>query len=131
MTAADLRVSDADRDAVADELSRHLQDGRLDAAEFEERVGRAVSARTRGDLDGLLADLPPGAPEQPQASRPRGPWPFPLAPVAVVVLFLAVTGAAAHAGGHPHPVWALWWLWWLIPVAIFTFRRRRHGAPRA
>ena len=132
ITGADLRVSDAERDAVADELSQHLQDGRLDPAEFEERVGRAVTARTRGDLDGLLADLPPRAPAQPPAGPARGPWPFPLAPIAVVVLFLAVAGAAAHGGGHEHPVWALWWLWWLIPVAFFTFRRRLRGhrAPR-
>ena len=54
---AGLRVSDADRDAVAAEFAEHLKDGRLDAAEFDERVGLAVTARTRGDLDRLLADL--------------------------------------------------------------------------
>ncbi len=37
---AGLRVSDAERDAVAAELAEHLKDGRLDAAEFDERVGQ-------------------------------------------------------------------------------------------
>ncbi len=36
-TDAGLRVSDAERDAVATELAEHLKDGRLDTAEFDER----------------------------------------------------------------------------------------------
>ena len=57
---ARLRVSDADRDRVAAELSEHFQAGRLTQDEFDERVGQAISARTQGDLDELLADLPSG-----------------------------------------------------------------------
>jgi hypothetical protein len=53
-----LRVSDADRNAVAEELARHYGDGRLNAEEFEQRLDRAMSARTYQDLGGLLADLP-------------------------------------------------------------------------
>jgi hypothetical protein len=53
-----LRVSDAERQSVVDALSRHTGDGRLGMDEFEERSGRALAARTRGDLRGLLADLP-------------------------------------------------------------------------
>jgi Domain of unknown function (DUF1707) len=53
-----LRVSDADRAAVADELSRHYGEGRLDAEEFGHRLDRAMSARTYQDLSGLLDDLP-------------------------------------------------------------------------
>jgi hypothetical protein len=129
MTGAGLRVSDAERDAVAEELARHLQDGRLDAAEFDERVGRAMAARTQGDLDGLLADLPHQAPGQPPAARPRLGWPFPLVPIAVVLLFVAIAGAAGGGPeGHEHPVWALWWLVWLIPAAVFAIRRRLRRA---
>ncbi len=128
MTSTDLRASDAERDAVAEELARHLQDGRLDAAEFDERVGRAMTARTRGDLDPLLADLPSQVPEQPPAARTGLRWPFPLVPIAIVVLFVAIAGAAGGPDGHEHPVWALWWLFWLIPVAIFAVRRRLRGA---
>jgi Domain of unknown function (DUF1707) len=129
VTGAGLRVSDAERDTVAEELARHLQDGRLDAAEFDERVGRAMTARTQGDLDGLLEDLPHPAPEPPPAVRPRLGWPFPLVPVAVVLLFVAIAGAAGGGPeGHEHPVWALWWLVWLIPAAVFAVRRRLRRA---
>jgi hypothetical protein len=60
--AADLRVSDADRDAAVAELSEHFQAGRLTADELDERTGRAIRARTGQDLDDLLADLPAGPP---------------------------------------------------------------------
>ena len=53
-----LRVSDAERQAVTDRLAGHFADGRLDQIEFDERAGRAMSAKTRADLAGLLDDLP-------------------------------------------------------------------------
>jgi Domain of unknown function (DUF1707) len=52
------RVSDADREAVADRLRTAAGDGRLDPDELEERVAAAYAARTRGDLLPLTADLP-------------------------------------------------------------------------
>jgi Flp pilus assembly protein TadB len=70
--ASDLRVSDADRAEIADRLSKHYSDGRLDQDEFSERLDRAMSAKTQADLHGLLADLPgTGAPAKPQP-RPHG-----------------------------------------------------------
>jgi hypothetical protein len=54
----EIRVSDAERAEVADLLGRHYSDGRLDKQEFDERVARAMVAKTRGDLDGLFDDLP-------------------------------------------------------------------------
>jgi hypothetical protein len=53
-----MRVSDAERADVADRLSKHYSDGRLDQAEFNERLDRAMQAKTRGDLSGLFSDLP-------------------------------------------------------------------------
>src|ERR1700726_477169 len=59
-----MRVSDAERQAVADRLAEHFSSGRLDQAEFDERVGKAMSAKTRADLNGLFDDLPEtGLPE--------------------------------------------------------------------
>ena len=52
-----IRVSDAERNAVTERLAAHYGDGRLDQAEFDERVTRAMAAKTRGDLDGLFDDL--------------------------------------------------------------------------
>ena len=57
-----MRVSDAERAEVADRLSRHYGDGRLDQAEFDERLDQAMKAKTRADFDGLFADLPEGGP---------------------------------------------------------------------
>jgi hypothetical protein len=63
-----LRVSDAERSEVADTLSKHYGEGRLSAEELDERLSLAMSAKTRGDLIPLLADLP--APEPEPAARP-------------------------------------------------------------
>jgi GntR family transcriptional regulator len=68
-----LRVSDAEREAVSGRLAEHFAAGRLDQAEFDDRVGRAMSAKTRGDLRGLLADLSEtGAPAGPELARGGG-----------------------------------------------------------
>jgi hypothetical protein len=131
MNESGLRVSDAERDAVAAELAEHLKDGRLQVAEFDERVGRAIGARTRGDLDGLLSDLPRLTPPQPPAPD-RARLPFPLAAIPIFVVGMVVLGGISHAaaGGGGHQVWAIWPLWWLIPIAIFVARRRRLGSHR-
>jgi hypothetical protein len=63
-------VSDAERDAVVTELGEHFGQGRLDQAEFDERVTRALSARTGRDIGGLLADLPPVR-EESSVPQPR------------------------------------------------------------
>jgi hypothetical protein len=61
-----MRVGDAERTAIADRLARHFSDGRLDEAEFEDRLDQAMRARTMADLTGLLADLPDAEASQPQ-----------------------------------------------------------------
>jgi hypothetical protein len=53
-----LRVADADREQLAAELREHMLAGRLTPEEFEERLGRAYKAATRGELDVLKQDLP-------------------------------------------------------------------------
>lgn len=53
-----LRASDDDRKRVVDWLQAHYVAGRLTQLELEERVERALAARTFGDLDALMADLP-------------------------------------------------------------------------
>jgi hypothetical protein len=58
-----LRASDADRDRVIDLLRAAVADGRLDPAEFDERLDAALAARTIEALAPLTADLiaPPGS----------------------------------------------------------------------
>ncbi|MFF1839230.1 DUF1707 domain-containing protein [Streptomyces sp. NPDC058231] len=57
-TTPELRASDRDRDQVVEILQVAAGDGRLTAAELDERLDAALSARTIGDLAGLTADLP-------------------------------------------------------------------------
>lgn len=120
-----LRVSDAERDVVVAELGEHFQAGRLDQAEFDERVTQALTARTGRDLDVLLADLPP-AQDAPSAApsdqrRPRLPS---LVPFLVPLLFVAILIAGSAAGGWHHRWaggWAPWPLLWLIPIILLRF----------
>ena len=112
---AAMKASDADRDAVVSDLSEHFQAGRLTAAELDERTGRALTARTWGELTELAADLPaprPAAPPAtPAAGRPQPPAGHTV-PAAAVLVGLAIAAVvlihAVHGG------WGLIWL--LLPV---------------
>lgn len=53
-----IRASDADRDRAAALLREHHAAGRLTPEEFSERLDRAFTAKTVGEIDGLLRDLP-------------------------------------------------------------------------
>jgi hypothetical protein len=70
MGQADIRISNAERDEAVTTLGVHLSTGRLELDEYEERCGRAVSARTRGDLEGLFTDLPAPHPDLSSAAPP-------------------------------------------------------------
>jgi Domain of unknown function (DUF1707) len=67
-----LRVSHEDRDQVAESLRVAAGDGRLTAEELDERLERALTARTYDDLAVLVADLP-------AAGTALAPLPGPLA----------------------------------------------------
>ena len=72
-----LRAADADREAVTERLRQAAGEGRLDAEELEERLHTALRARTYGELDLVLADLP--------GSERRGAELVPAAQAAVAV----------------------------------------------
>ena len=57
-SAAAQRAGDADRDAVAAMLRIAAGEGRIDLSELEERLGLVNAAKTYGELDLLVADLP-------------------------------------------------------------------------
>jgi len=71
----DLRVSDADRERVAERLRDAAGEGRLTLDELDERVERAYAARTAGELTTLTADLPAttgaGLSAKPSDRKPR------------------------------------------------------------
>ncbi|MBT3166932.1 DUF1707 and DUF2154 domain-containing protein [Streptomyces sp. Vc74B-19] len=56
--STDLRASDADRDRIADLLREALAEGRLTADEHAERVEGVLAAKTVGELDVFIQDLP-------------------------------------------------------------------------
>ena len=52
------RASDGERERVIAELRVHCAEGRLGPEDLEDRVGRAIQATTRGELDSVRRDLP-------------------------------------------------------------------------
>lgn len=73
--AQGMRASDAERDATIERLSAAAGDGRLTLEEFSQRMDKASSARTRAELERLVADLPADADGTPGAVAARAPGP--------------------------------------------------------
>lgn len=127
-----MRVSDAERAEVADRLSKHYSDGRLDETEFNERIDQAMRAKTHADLSGLLTDLPASEPaETPKAAKASGtaapvPRPQParrnhrfLELVLIVVVAVIVWHALVHS-------FIPWLLIGVIAVLWLLYGPRRH-----
>ncbi|MFE2290326.1 DUF1707 domain-containing protein [Streptomyces sp. NPDC059452] len=93
-----LRASDADRDRIADILREAMAEGRLTADEHAERVDLVYRAKTVGELQPLVRDLP--APSGTSAPRP-GPQPYtygPEAPDGPADNLVAVFSSATRKG---------------------------------
>jgi hypothetical protein len=104
----DLRVSDAERSDVADRLGRHYAEGRLDQAEFNERVDQAMSAKTQSDLSGLFDDLPVTEAEVTSAGAPDVPPRVHRNHRALfLLLIIAITAIAGQAIMRPY-ISVLW-----------------------
>jgi hypothetical protein len=101
-----LRASDADREGAADRLRTAAAEGRLSDEELEDRLRAAYSARTYGELDPLLADLP--TPARLPGRRPSRPalWSRPVLALAALAALFSVlldghrSAVAAHGGRH-------------------------------
>jgi hypothetical protein len=124
--APQMLASDADRDAVVATLSENYQAGRLTTEELEDRTGRALAARTFGELQALTADLPGPLPSAPQ------PDPVPamagqttryglpvrrmwlLVPIVIVLLAILRTGLMVGTGHGG--------FWLIIPIALVALR---------
>ena len=116
----DLRVSDAERQSVADRLRVAQEVGQLDIHEFDERVQSVWAARTRGELERVTADLP--TPPQAATASARRPsrqvfsdtgggitmrilaiiW---AASLAVNVVVWGLVSATDRDAVYPWPIW--------------------------
>lgn len=152
-----LRVGDAERDDAVQLLTDHLAAGRLDHDEFDERLGRALTAHTHGELDALFDDLPgrrpgerPGATvapvgfdpysaplpaawpepvdEEPEPVRRRHWWTSPLLFFVPLALTMLV-GRWVPFVGTLIPVAALW-VWWIGPNVAEGFDQRDREIER-
>jgi len=124
----DLRASDADRDRVVERLHKASTEGRIAAEELEQRVTTALRARTYGELEKTVADLPGRRDRRTPTPHTHSSWALSaLRANPMLLLFvipvLAVTAAMLVAativwailmivvmvlGGHsrrPHPPW--------------------------
>lgn len=128
------RIGDSERDQAADYLRDHMAMGRLDQAEFDERLTRALTARTQADLDPLFTDLPgprPGQAVAPAQTFQPPPW------QATPSQSLARPAPARVPGTvQPNNNWAIvsgvawtaalifcfatgWNFWWVILIPVF------------
>jgi hypothetical protein len=118
VSTPDLRIADADRDRTVERLRAAATEGRLDSDELEERISRALEARTQGELDDLVRDLPTPHVPAPRPDRSRAlrerTAAF-LTPNVVCIAVWAATGA-----GSFWPGWVL--LGTGIAFAVFLIR---------
>jgi hypothetical protein len=109
------RASDADRERTVALLREHHAAGRLTAEEFSERLDKAYAAKTLGELDDLLADLPgidlyelPDQSARRSRGTPPGQYPLPWL-------------MAAVPAGRLSPAWrAAWGSWLSVSLVCFV-----------
>jgi len=107
----DVRIGDAERDATMAQLREHFVAGRLTFDELSERIDAALTAKTQGHIDGLMADLP----RPPKAARAEfGPvvpaqdagrflvFALLLFALATWILIMAWMSRHAYVGPYPH-----------------------------
>jgi hypothetical protein len=143
MGREEMRAGDGDRQAVADKLKLALDEGRLDIGEYDERLQRTYAAKTYGDLEGLLDDLP-GTAVTPQAATagPATAQPAAAPPPAVsrrsgqlvkawlggfggiFVVSMAIWLITSISTGHMQYFWPVWLLIPMVFGALGRYRGR-------
>jgi hypothetical protein len=118
------RAADADRETTAQRLNEAHSEGRLDPAEYQERIDRCYKARTLGELDALVSDLP----RHPRPEGQPGSWlgrryafRGPLVPILLAII------AIAALSGDWHDHWHFPWLAVLLVVFLFSRGRPWRG----
>jgi len=126
-----LRASDADREQVAERLRQATAEGRLTAEELEERLEAVFAARTYGDLDPHVADLPGDSVRR--RERPHTAWAgwsgpnLWLRPIPILALFIfapVIISLILAAAVIVATVFSAWGL--LLIVGWLAFGQARH-----
>ncbi|WP_062999648.1 DUF1707 domain-containing protein [Nocardia mikamii] len=127
-----VRASDADREKIVERLRSAMDEGRLNLAEFDDRVQQVYAARTYGELSPILSDLP-AVRERPDAARAGRvpPWVLIMWTPWVFVNILCVVIWLATGAGYFWPFWVEvpWGLALCIPTVI-GITVGRNQAPR-
>jgi hypothetical protein len=103
-----IRIGTVEREQAVKVLGEHFAQGRLEPAEFEERMTAAYAARTASELDQLFDDLPspPAPPSQtPAGHYPTGPYAAGLPPTGQYPTggYPGAFPPAPYTGNHPVP----------------------------
>jgi hypothetical protein len=135
------RASDADREGIAAALGAHYAVGRLTREEFQERLDRTYAAKTLGELDDLMTDLP-RTDLSPLAGRRDGHPPLLERPApgtvqapggahsAVWQFWLGVAVGAFVIWLISGPTVGPWFLWVAVPLVLIRVRRWSMGVER-
>ena len=127
---ARLRASDADREAVADQLREAFAEGRLDVDEYGRRLDETFGARTYADLEPITADLPavparradPGEVASPDDDDEddAGGWREWLG---TALILNVIWGLTSFAGGEPAFYWPMFPLgiWAAVILASYVW----------
>ena len=139
-----IRASDADRDRAASLLREHHAAGRLTAEEFAERLDRAFVAKTVGEIDALLKDLPgidlyrlpdaaltrhprPRQPGVPSSGRGAGAWRAAWGVWFTVSAVCFVIWGLTSAPGYVWPLWVAGPWGAILACSWLTVNVGRHG----
>jgi hypothetical protein len=105
----DLRIGDAERDVTIAKLREHFAAGRLTLEELTERIDGALAAKTQGQIDALIADLPRLRVHWPPAVRAAEAEPSDTGRYLVLMLLLFAIAA------------------WLLMMAFMAYRTGTYG----
>jgi hypothetical protein len=103
-----MRAADTDRERMETRLREALEQGRLTLDEFDQRLVEVHAAKTFGDLDRIVADLPTSAPAERSQVVPATPT----SPAKRVP-------PSRHEENLKLPIWlSMSWRAWLVAVAV-------------
>jgi DUF1707 SHOCT-like domain len=139
MSRDEMRAADADRQAVAEKLKVALDEGRLDLHEYDDRLQRAYAAKTYGELNPLLADLPGQVPVVPVVAgfeppaHPTVDWLREMwsSWIPVLMITTAIWAVGSLGAGHVESYWPVWVVGpWAAVLMVGTVTGLMSGEPQ-